>query len=157
MWQVLSSRALTSQKKLIVFFASIKALLKWWIIFLFHLKFFPFSRYLKFFKKLLNKFLSRFFSCRRKDLIGKIRSISKFTTSQPVNKQLQYLTKLPKLPNISRTKDNQAIKFRQLIEYYKRNIFLQKSCRKWGRETSSGTFFFLKKIFLWGKSKWSAG
>ena len=118
---------------------------------------FSFSRYLKFFKKLLNKFLSRFFSCRRKDLIGKIRSISKFTTSQPVNKQLQYLTKLPKLPNISRTKDNQAIKFRQLIEYYKRNIFLQKSCRKWGRETSSGTFFFLKKIFLWGKSKWSAG
>ena len=31
------------------------------------------------------------------------------------------------LPNISRNKGNQAIKFGQLIEYNKRNIFLQKS------------------------------
>ena len=31
------------------------------------------------------------------------------------------------LPNISRSKGNQAIKFGQLIEYNKRNIFLQKS------------------------------
>ena len=41
------------------------------------------------------------------------------------------------LPNISESKCNQTIKFGQLIEYNKRNIFLQKLCRKWGKETSS--------------------
>ena len=46
------------------------------------------------------------------------------------------------------------MKFGQVIEYNKRNIFLWKSCRKWGRETSSSPlFFFLKKSFIWGKSK----
>ena len=39
------------------------------------------------------------------------------------------------LPNISQSKGNQTIKFGQLIEYNKRNIFLQKLCRKWGIET----------------------
>ena len=34
------------------------------------------------------------------------------------------------LPNISRSKSNQIRKLGQLIEYNKRNIFLQKSCRK---------------------------
>ena len=34
------------------------------------------------------------------------------------------------LPNISRSKGNQAMKLGQLIEYNKRNIFLQKLCRK---------------------------
>ena len=32
------------------------------------------------------------------------------------------------LPNISQNKGNQTMKFGQLIEYNKRNIFLQKSC-----------------------------
>ena len=32
-----------------------------------------------------------------------------------------------KLPNISRNKGNQTVKFGQLIEYDKRNIFLRKS------------------------------
>ena len=41
------------------------------------------------------------------------------------------------LLNISQSKDNQTMKFGQLIEYNKRNIFLQKVCRKWGKETSS--------------------
>ena len=46
------------------------------------------------------------------------------------------------------------MKFGQVIEYNKRNIFLWKSCRKWGRETSSSPLFFLKKkSFIWGKSK----
>ena len=45
------------------------------------------------------------------------------------------------LPNISQSKGNQAMKFGQLIKYNKRNIFLQKSCRKWGRETSSRPLF----------------
>ena len=40
------------------------------------------------------------------------------------------------MPNISRIKDNQTNKFGQVIEYNKRNIFLQKSYWKWGMETS---------------------
>ena len=40
------------------------------------------------------------------------------------------------LPNISRRKGNQTIKFGQLVEYNTRNIFLEKSCTKCGRETS---------------------
>ena len=34
------------------------------------------------------------------------------------------------LPNISQSKGNQTMKFGQLIEYNKRNIFLQKLCGK---------------------------
>ena len=34
------------------------------------------------------------------------------------------------LPNISQSKDNQKMKFGQLIEYNNRHIFLQKLCRK---------------------------
>ena len=42
--------------------------------------------------------------------------------------------------NISRNKGNQAIKFRQLTEYNMKNIFLEKSYLKCGRETSSRPF-----------------
>ena len=35
-------------------------------------------------------------------------------------------------PNISKSKENQAIKFSQLIKYNIRNTFLQKPCRKQG-------------------------
>ena len=49
------------------------------------------------------------------------------------------------LSSISRNKSNQTMKFGQLIEYFKRNIFLQKSCRKWGRETS---LCFLRKLYM---------
>ena len=34
------------------------------------------------------------------------------------------------LPNISQSKGNQIMKFGQSIDYNKRNIFLQKLCRK---------------------------
>ena len=54
------------------------------------------------------------------------------------------------MPNIWRSKINKAMKFGQLIEYNGRNIFLQKSCRKWGRETSSRPF---KKLQIRGKQK----
>ena len=48
-------------------------------------------------------------------------------------------------------KDNQTMTFRQLVEYMVKDIFLWKSCRKWGREISTRqtSFYFLK-------SKWSA-
>ena len=45
------------------------------------------------------------------------------------------------LPNISQSKGNQTMKFGQLIEYNKRNIFFQKLCRKWGKETGSRSLF----------------
>ena len=52
------------------------------------------------------------------------------------------------LPNISRSKGNQAMKFGQLIKLNLRNIFSQKSCKKWGRDTSSRPpAVNLKKLF----------
>ena len=58
--------------------------------------------------------------------IRKIMLISKFMTSQ----RGYQTTAIHILPNISRSKDNQAMKLGQLIEYIKKNIFLQKLCRK---------------------------
>ena len=49
------------------------------------------------------------------------------------------------LLNSSRIKGNLAMKFGLLIECYKINIFLQKSCRKWDNETSSRPILFSKK------------
>ena len=50
-----------------------------------------------------------------------------------------------KLPNISQNKGNQTTQFGLLIEYNKINIFLQKLCRKWGKETSSRLLFIFEK------------
>ena len=52
------------------------------------------------------------------------------------------------LTNISRRKDDQTMKSGQLIEYYMRNIFLEKSCTKCGGETIPRPFS--KKIKLSG-------
>ena len=52
------------------------------------------------------------------------------------------------LPNISQNKGNQTMKFGQLIEYIKSNIFLQKLCGKWGRETSSRLLFIFWKSLI---------
>ena len=61
-------------------------------------------------------------------LIRRIWLIQKFMTSEAG-------TQMEILPNISRRKGNQAIKFGQLIEYSMRNIFLTKSYTKSGGET----------------------
>ena len=85
-------------------------------------------------------------------LIRMLRIVSKFITSQ-TGKQIItiYL-----LSNISRRKDNQVMKFGQLKEYNTRNIFLQKSWREWGRETSSGHLFsFLKTFHIMQKQVFS--
>ena len=60
-------------------------------------------------------------------------------TSQP---GLQ-TTAIQIMANISKSKGNQSMKFGQLIEYNKRNIFFQKLCRKWGKETSCRPFNIL--------------
>ena len=43
-------------------------------------------------------------------------------------------------PNISRSKGNQTMKFRHLIEYNMREFFYEKPYTKCGRETSPRTF-----------------
>ena len=58
--------------------------------------------------------------------IRKIRLTSKFMTSQP---GLQTIA-IHILLNISQSKGNQKMKFGQLIEYNKKNIYLQKLCQK---------------------------
>ena len=67
-----------------------------------------------------------FWSCRKNGLIRKIRLALKFMTSQP---GLQTIA-IHMLPNISQSKDIRTMKFGQLIEYNKINMFLQKLCGK---------------------------
>ena len=50
------------------------------------------------------------------------------------------------LPNISKGKGNQAMKFDQLTEYNMINIFLEKSQRKSGGKTSLRTFYEKSKL-----------
>ena len=59
------------------------------------------------------------------------------------------------LHNISRSKDNQTVKFGQLTQQNKKNFFLQKSCTKWDRETSSSlvSIYFDNLKFAHNKNK----
>ena len=64
-----------------------------------------------------------FWSSRKNGLIKMIRSVSKFMTLKPGQQTIV----IHILPNISRSKSNQTMKFQlkyQLIEYNKRNNFL---------------------------------
>ena len=62
-------------------------------------------------------------------------------TSQPSLQAIAILI----LPNISQSKGSQTMKLGQLIEHKMGNIFLQKLCRKGGRETSSRPLFIFVK------------
>ena len=53
------------------------------------------------------------------------------------------------LPNISRNKVNQTMKFGQLIEYNMRNIALEKSYTKYGGETSPRPFSGKLKLSIY--------
>ena len=53
---------------------------------------------------------------------------------------------MPILPNISRSKGNQTMEFRQLIECDMRNIFLEKSCAICGVETIPRLFSKKSKL-----------
>ena len=70
-----------------------------------------------------------------------MRLISKFIMSQPGKQTIT----IHKLPNISRSKGNQAMKFGQETEYYKRNTFLQKSCRNVAERLVSDIFLVFKE------------
>ena len=71
-------------------------------------------------------FVLTFRSCRENGLIRKKSLISNLRRHNLVNKKLKYTY----CPISHESKDNLKMKFGQLIEYNKRNIFLQKSCRK---------------------------
>ena len=77
-------------------------------------------------------------------MIRKIKLISKFMTSQPGKQTIA----IHILPNISRSIFNQAMKFSQLIEYNKRNIFLEKSYTKFGGETIPRPFSKNSKLSI---------
>ena len=83
-------------------------------------------------------------------LIKKISLISDFMTSQLGQQTIVILI----LPNISRSKGNQTMKFGQLIECNMRNIFLQRSFTKCGGETSPRPF---SEVLKWAISldQWS--
>ena len=51
-------------------------------------------------------------------------------------------------PNISRSKNNQAMKFVQLIEYNMRTIFLKKSYTKCGGKTFARPFLQKSKLSI---------
>ena len=85
-----------------------------------------------------------FWSCRN-GLMKKLRLISKFMTSQAGQKTIT----IHILPNLPRSKSNhQAMKFGQLVEYNIRYIFLQKSCKKWCRETNPRPLSVSEKSFI---------
>ena len=86
----------------------------------------------------LFKFLSWAFGHVENNLIKKIKVISKCMTSQPGKQN----TAIHILPNISTSKDNQTMKFGQLIDYNVRNIFLKKTYTKCDGETSLRPFYF---------------
>ena len=62
----------------------------------------------------------------KNSLIRKVRLILKFMTSQTGKQTIA----IHILPNISRSKGNQAMKFGQLIEYNMGNIFFDKTFSK---------------------------
>ena len=87
---------------------------------------------------------------RKTGLVRKIRLISKFMTSQPEKQTIAINT----LPNISGSKDNQTMKFDQLIEYNTRNIFREKSYTKCGREIIPRPFSKKSKLGI-SLDQWS--
>ena len=86
-------------------------------------KLFLFSRYFNFCLDIL--------IVQKKGLIGKIRLISKFMMSQSGKQTIAVHI----LPNISRSRGTQTIKFGQLIEWNMRIIFLEISCAKCAGES----------------------
>ena len=98
-------------------------------------KLFSFSRYLNVCLDVFFFFFD-FLVMYQNGLIKKIRLISNFMTSQPGKQTIE----IHILPNISRSKGNQTMKFGQLIECNMRNIFLEKSHTKCGGETSPRPF-----------------
>ena len=110
-------------------------------------KLFSFWRYLR--------FCLDFLVIYQNGLIKKIMLISIFLTSQPGYQTIVIHIFL----NILRSKDNQIMKFGQLIERNMRNIFLERSYSKCGGETSPRPFSKKLKLTIyldqWSKVSYS--
>ena len=91
----------------------------------------------------LHPVLSWLFGYAEKQLDNKVKIHFKIYDAQTG----QQIIAIHILPNISVNLDNQWMKFGQLVEYNVGNIFLQKSCRKCGMETSSRPLGLLGLIF----------
>ena len=61
---------------------------------------------------------------------------------------VQQVTTIHILPDISRSKGNHTMIFGELIEYNMRNTFLEKSCKKYGAEASVGPFYKNSKLSI---------
>ena len=80
-------------------------------------------------KSYFNNFLTMVVKNGR-SLLG-LGTLKSTVSQEPTDKMIiQYTITIHILPNISRIKGNQTLKFGQVIEYNNGNIFLQKSCRK---------------------------
>ena len=105
------------------------------MLFISSLKLFSYSRYLSF----CHKFLVM---QEKRDagsfLIRKIRLTSKFMTLQP---GLQTIA-IHIFPNISQSKGNLTMKFGQLIEYNKRNVFIKNYAENETGRLVPGLFLF---------------
>ena len=77
----------------------------------------------------------------KNDLIRKVRLFSKFMTSQPGSQKIA----ADILINISRSKDNQSMKFGRLTEY-NRKILFEKSYIKCGGKTIPTPFSKKSKL-----------
>ena len=78
-------------------------------------------------------------------LIQKVSLMSIFMTSQPRKQTIA----IHILPNITRSKGNQIMKFGQLIEYNMRKIFLETSYTKCCGETSPRSFSGKSKLSIY--------
>ena len=76
-------------------------------------------------------------------MIRNIRLVPKSVTSKPATTIVIQI-----LPNISRKKGNQAMKFGQLTEYKIRHIFLEKPYTKCGEETITRPFCRKSKLII---------
>ena len=74
----------------------------------------------------------------------KLGLISKCMTSQTG----QQIVTIHILSNISRSKNNQTMKFCQLIKYNMRNIFLENSYTKYGVKASPRPFHKIQKLSI---------
>ena len=93
-------------------FPSMKSIRKWWeVLFISPLKLFSFSRFLN--------FCLDFLLILKKQLDQK----DKFSLTI-------YVVTIHILPNVSQSKCSQTMKVGKLIQYLKKNIFLQKLCKK---------------------------
>ena len=114
------------------------------LYFLFHLKSFFHPQHIYFTRHL--NFCLDFLVMQKNGLIRKIRSISKFMTSQSGKQTIA----IHMLPNISRRKDNQTVKFGQLIEYDMRKSFL--ACNFTNSNTPPWILFMFFELHTWYQS-----